>query len=401
MRSIAYFLLLLCIVVGSIGISRNSAGRYELLQDTITAVVRLPQLQGKMTWERGGVSMATIVDHLYMRAPSLEYLYSDRGLRIQIGGLLNELLGGEVFSLKVGENGKTVRKYFVGEKPDLQDIVAEVLARPEIIAKLHPDTGDGMLLEDIVAAVDNRYPSVRTLYENASTRVTDFGFRTAIGKTLADELDDVYFSLRVVVDGKLARKYFYGVAPDMATAALNVIDNTNLANKMMIANGGASMDEIIAEFAKHYPEIYDLYLRVSPNNSDQGFRIALSRLMAEEIGVFNLVTAAADGKLVRRFYVGELPSMDEVIAELLADRDIAAKMERKNGGVSMNDIVAKVVERYSEVYYAYLHASTNNNDQGLRVALGVALAHNSRTYSRIGNTGYTRYLWKEQSDATE
>ena len=92
-------------------------------------------------------------------------------------------LNGKVFSLLVKVDGRSVRKYFVGEAPDLEAIISEVMAIPERNAKMKWEN-EGLTMDEIMAAVIETYPDVHTLYVQASPNKNEHGLRIALGKVL-------------------------------------------------------------------------------------------------------------------------------------------------------------------------------------------------------------------------
>ena len=66
---------------------------------------------------------------LYVQASANK---KDHGFRIALGKALDAEMEGSVFSWQINVDGKNVRKYFLGARPDLQDIISTVIADPEL-----------------------------------------------------------------------------------------------------------------------------------------------------------------------------------------------------------------------------------------------------------------------------
>ena len=350
------------------------------LQDIISTVIATPELNAKMQWGSEGLStdeiMAAIIK-LYLEVHTLYVQASanktEHGLRNVLGKALDEEMEGSVFSLGIGEDGKQVKKYFLGARPDLQDIISTVIATPEFNAKMQWGS-EGLSTDEIMAAVIKLYPEVRTLYVQASTNKTELGLRSALGKALDEEMEGSVFSLVIGEDGKYVYKYFRGARPDLQDIISTVIATPELNTKIQWGSEGLSTDDIMAAVIKLYPKVHTLYVQASTNKTELGLRIALGRALDEEMegSVFSL-GIGEDGKQVNKYFRGARPDLQDIISTVIATPELNAKMQWGSEGLSTDEIMAVVTELYPVVHTLYVQASTNKTEHGLRSALGKAL----------------------------
>ena len=261
------------------------------LQDIISTVIAAPELNAKMQWDSEGLSTDEIMAAVTKLYPKVRTLYvqastnkNDSGLRIALGRALDEEMEGSVFSLGIGADGKKIRKYFLGTKPDLQAIISTVITDPELNAKMQWGS-EGLITDDIIAAITELYPKVHTLYVQASTNKTELGFHQSLGRALDEEMKGSVFSLRIKADGKNVNKYFRGARPDLQDIISTVIATPELNAKMQWSSEGLIMDEIIAAITKLYPDVHTLYVQASTNKKDSGLRSALGMALDEVEGV--------------------------------------------------------------------------------------------------------------------
>ena len=261
------------------------------LQAIISTVIADPELSAKMQWGSEGLIMDEIMAAVIELYPKVRTLYvqasankKDHGLRRALGEALDEEMKGSVFSLIIDADGKHVRKYFRGTKPDLQAIISTVIATPELNAKMQWGR-EGLIMNDIIAAVTKLYPKVRTLYVQASANKNDSGLRVALGRALDAEVEGSVFSLSIGADGKGIHKYFRGTKPDLQAIISTVIADPELSAKMQWGSEGLSTDEIMAAVTGLYPEVHTLYVQASTNKKDHGLRIALGKTLDGVDGV--------------------------------------------------------------------------------------------------------------------
>ncbi len=362
-------------------VSKYFRGAKPDLQAIISTVITDPELSAKMQWGSEGLSMDEIMAAVTKLYPEVRTLYvqasdnkNNSGLRQALGRALDEEMEGSVFSLLIKADGKNVKKYFRGARPDLQDIISTaVIADPELNAKMQRGS-EGLSTDDIMAAVIKLYPKVHTLYVQASTNKTELGFRVALGKALDEEMEGSVFSLIIDADGKNVKKYFRGAKPDLQAIISTVITDPELSAKMQWGREGLIMDEIMAAVIELYPKVRTLYVQASANKKDHGLRRALGEALDEEMkgSVFSLIIDA-DGKHVRKYFRGTKPDLQAIISTVIATPELNAKMQWGREGLIMNDIIAAVTKLYPKVRTLYVQASANKNDSGLRVALGRAL----------------------------
>ena len=372
------------------------------LQDIISTVIANPELSTKMQWGSEGLIMDEIMTAIIKLYPEVHTLYvqasankTEHGLRVALGMVLDEEMEGSVFSSIINADDKIVRKYFLGEKPDLQDIISTVIDDPEFSAKMQWGS-EGLSTDEIMTAVRELYPEVRTLYVQASTNKTELGLRSALGTVLDEEMEGSVFSLIIKTDGKRARKYFLGEKPDLQDIISTVIANPELSTKMQWGSEGLIMDEIMTAIIKLYPEVHTLYVQASANKTELGLRSTLGRALDEEMegSVFSSIINA-DGKIVRKYFLGEKPDLQDIISTVIANPEFSAKMQWGSEGLSMDEIMAAVTELYPEVRTLYVQASANKTELGLRSALGRALDGVDGVVVRRYSTGDVRYFWKE------
>ncbi len=369
------------------------------LQDIISTVIAAPELNAKMQWGSEGLSTDEIMAAIKGLYPEVRTLYvqasankNDSGLRVALGRALDEEMKGSVFSLPIGADGKKVKKYFRGAKPDLQDIISTVIAAPELNAKMQWGS-EGLSMDEIMASITELYPVVHTLYVQASTNKTEHGLRTALGIALDEEMEGSVFSLPIGADGKRVSKYFRGAKPDLQDIISTVIAAPELSTKMQWGSEGLSTDEIMAAITELYPVVHTLYVQASTNKTEHGLRTALGIALDEEMegSVFSL-RIDADGKDVRKYFRGAKPDLQDIISTVIATPELNAKMQWGSEGLSTDEIMAAIIKLYPEVHTLYVQASTNKTEHGLRTALGRAL---DGVVVRRYSTGGVRYFWKE------
>ena len=375
MRSFIYFLLFLGVATSSVYARKAvKVSRLDLLKDAASQMLKIPEFKGRMTWASGGVAMNEFINYLSVHETKVYNLYkTERGLRINLGKALNDAMNRDIFSLPIGADGKRVKKYFRGTKPDLQAIISTVIADPELSAKMQWGR-EGLSTDEIMAAIIELYPKVHTLYVQASDNKNDSGLRHVLGKALDKEMEGSVFSLSIKADGKVVHKYFRGAKPDLQAIISTVIADHELSAKMQWGSEGLSMDDIIAAVTKLYPNVHTLYVQASDNKNDSGLRMALGKALDAEMegSVFSL-QIDADGKNVHKYFRGAKPDLQAIISTVIADPELSAKMQWGREGLIMDEIMAAVIELYPEVHTLYVQASDNKNDSGLRTALGMAL----------------------------
>ena len=286
MRIFIYFLLFFGVATNSVYARKAvKVSRLDLLKDAASQMLRIPEFKGGMTWASGGVAMDEFINYLSVHETEVYSLYdSERGLRLSLGKALNDAVNRDIFRLIIDADGKDVRKYFRGARPDLQDIISTVIADPELNAKMQWGS-EGLSMDEIMAAVTELYPVVHTLYVQASTNKKDHGLRTALRKAMNEEMKGSVFSLGIGADGKNVNKYFRGAKPDLQAIISTVIADPELNAKMQWGSEGLSMDEIMAAITKLYPEVHTLYVQASTNKKDHGLRTALGKALDGVDGV--------------------------------------------------------------------------------------------------------------------
>ena len=392
----------LLINVDGRNVSKYLQGTKPDLQAIISTVIANPELNAKMQWGNEGLSMDEIIAAVTELYPEVSTLYvqisankTDRGLRIALGRALEEEMEGSIFSLLSKADGKNVNKYFQGTKPDLQTIIPTVIANPELNAKMQWGS-EGLSMDEIMNTVTELYPEVHTLYVQASANKTDYRLRYALGLALKEEMKGDVFRLTVDADGNQILKYFRGTKPDLQTIVSTVISDPELNAKMQWGNEGLIADEIIAAIIERYPEVYTLYMQISANKTELGFRTTLGKALDKEMEgrVFSW-QSKADGKTVRKYFLGIKPDFQAIISAIIADPELRTKMQWDNEGLTIDEIVTAVIEFYPEVHTLYMQISANKTEHGLRIALGRAIGGVDGVVVRRYSTGGLRYFWKE------
>ena len=168
------------------------------------------------------------------------------------------------------------------------------------------------------------------------------GLRLQLGKAIEEKMQGDVFSLRRIEDGKMVRKYFRGEAPDLRGIIADIVATDKFSAKMQWGNEGLSMDDIMTEVSSYHPDVRKLYVGFSPNNTERGLRTALGMLLDVEMqgDVFNL-KRKEDGKGVSKYFRGEAPDLEAIIADIVATDAFSAKMQWGNEGLSMDDIMAE------------------------------------------------------------
>ena len=373
MKIFIYLLLCLSVVTSNV-YARRAVPRFDRLQDATREMFKIPKFTANMVWGKSGVAIDELITYLHNHDPKVYMLYdSKHGLKSQLGTAIKEEMQGDVFRLRIEEDGKLASKYFRGTTPDLKTIIADIVATDALSAKMQWGK-EGLSMDDIIAEVSTHHPKVRELYVGASHNNTEHGLRTALGMVLDAEMQDDVFRLDIGVDSKLASKYFRGAAPDLKAIIADIIATDALSAKMQWGSEGLSMDDILAEVSTHHPKVRELYVGASHNNTEHGLRIALGEVLEKEMqgDVFRL-HINVDGKNVRKYFRGTAPDLKAIIADIVATDAFSAKMQWGKEGLSMDDILAEVSTHHPKVRELYVGASHNNTEHGLRIALGTVL----------------------------
>ena len=370
----------------------------------VSEIISSSEIKDKLEWEHGGLSMDEILTELKEFYPDVYTLYvqasehkNDYGLRTALGAALERETGGRIFALQVEVGGKAVSKYFWGERPDMPALVAEVISSPELSNKFEWEHG-GLSMDEILTKIKELRPDVYTLYVRASDNGTEHGLRILLGQILERELEDEVFSLRIKVGGKTTRNYFWGEEPDISALVDKLIYIPEFRSKMQPQNGGLSMDEIVDRVGKLYSDVYTLYVQASDNGTDYGFRTVLGAVMEKKLGdrAFSL-QVNTNGKIVQNYFWGEKPDLPALVAEVISSPKLSNKFEWEHGGLSMDEIVAKIKELHPYVYTLYVRDS----DHGLRTTLGMTLGRMSEIASRKDSEDNARYFWQNTLPQTE
>lgn len=373
---ISICLVLLVSTVGSIqGNAITSAQKFDLLKGAVARMLRTTEIASKMSCRRGGASLDMFVTHLKEHETEVYNLYSEERLRNRLGRALGRDLQDNVFKMVVDVNsaGKATR-YFIGKKPDLEAILADILSLPEISEKLEWING-GLAMDEIIMTMVMRHKDVYPLYIGASIAKRDHGLRTRLGEILVKLLQSNVFRLLVDAGGRRAYRYFYGQAPDLKAIAKEVITTPELHAKMELENGGLTVDDIIGGIITLHPDVYLLYMRASGRDSDHGLRVALGKVLGKEMQdeVFSK-RVNVDGELViKYFWAAEYTRKDDlknVLAAVFALPEIKAKLRWRNGGATIDDFIKGIIKLHPDVYSTYLNAAHNVSDRGLRIAVG-------------------------------
>ena len=370
-----------------------------------TDKVDADKFRGKMEWGKEGLSMDDIVAEVSRDHPDVLKLYKEAshkknelGLRAALGMVLDAEMQGDVFRLKHDVDGKHVSKYFLGKAPDLMGIIADIVAIDKFSAKMEWGK-EGLSMDDIVAEVSRDHLDVLKLYEGASPNKTERGLRSALGMALEEEMQDDFFRLKHDVDGKQVSewKYFLGKAPDLRGIIAGIVDTDKVdadkfRGKMEWGKEGLSMDDIVAEVSRYHPAVRKLYVGFSANKTERGLRSALGMALEEEMqdDFFSLLSRV-DGKQVSKYFLGKAPDLMGIIADIVAIDKFSAKMEWGKEGLSMDDIMTAVSRDHLDVLKLYKGASHNDNELGLRVALGKVLSSIDRVVLHD-----QRYFWKRK-----
>ena len=385
MKIFICFLLCLSVVTSNV-YARRVVKNFALLQDANREMFKITKFTANMAWGKSGVAMDELITYLHNHDLKVYRQYkSEHGLRVQLGKAIREEMQGDVFSLRIKEDGKGVSKYFRGTAPDLKAVIADIVATDALSAKMQWGK-EGLSMDDILAEVITHHSEVRELYMGASHNNTEHGLRSALGEVLEKEMQGDVFSL---VIGEVSN-YFRGAAPDLKAIIADIVDTDALSAKMQWGKEGLSMDDIMAEVITHHSEVRELYVGASHNNTEHGLRSALGKVLEKEMqgDVFSL-QIKEDGKLVRKYFRGTAPDLKAIIADIIATDAFSAKMQWGKEGLSMDDIIAEVITHHSEVHELYVGASHNNNESGLRSALRMVLSSIDRVVLHD-----QRYFWK-------
>ena len=348
MKIFICFLLCLSVVTSNV-YARRVVKKFDLLQDATREMFKIPKFTANMAWGKSGVAIDELITYLHNYDFDTYRLYkSERGLRLQLGKAIREEMQGDVFSLHIEEDGKNVRKYFRGAAPNLKAIIADILATDAFSAKMHWGK-EGLSMDDILAEVITHHSEVRELYVGASNNNNEYGLRIALGKVLDAEMQGDVFRLDIGVNGKLVSTYFRGAAPDLKAIIADIVATDAFSAKMQWGNKGLSMDDIMAEVSTHHPEVRELYVVASHNNTENGLRSSLGEVLGKEMqgDVFSLKTKE-DGKVVRKYFRGTAPDLKAIIADIVATDALSAKMHWGSEGLSMDDIIAEVITHHPE-----------------------------------------------------
>ena len=132
--------------------------------------------------------------------------------------------------------------------------------------------------------------------------------------------------MNIKANGKNVRKYFRGEEPDLKAIISEIITTPELNTKMEGGKEGLSIDEVMAEVIKRYPEVNTLYVQASHNKTDNGLRNVLGKALDEEMQgeLFSLV-AQANGKNVHKYFRGEEPDLKAIISEIITTPELNTK----------------------------------------------------------------------------
>ena len=373
MKIFIYLLLCLSVVTSNV-YARRAVKNFDRLRDATREMFKIPEIIENIAWGKSGVAIDELIAYLHEHKTELFMLYNtERGLRIQLGKAIVEEMQGDVFALQIREGDKKVRKYFRGEEPNLKVIIAEIIANDEFNAKMQWGS-EGLSMDDIMAEVIKHYPDVHKLYVGYSPNSNEYGLRTALGMVLDTEMQSDVFKLGIRKGGKHVLKYFRGEEPDLKAIVAEIIAKDVFNAKMQLGKEGLSMDDIMAEVIKHHPDVYKLYVKASHNSNEYGLRAALGKVLEKGVrgDVFTLLIGEGD-KQVLKYFRGEEPDLKAIVAEIIANDVFSAKMQLGKEGLSMDDIMAEIKRQHADVHKLYVGASHNSNEYGLRSALGRVL----------------------------
>lgn len=387
-------------VSGTERVTKYFIGKEPDLEAILAEILSFPEIDDKLELANGGLTMDEIITMIAMFHKDVYPLYigasagkTDHGLRVSLGYKLEKLLQGNVFSIPIDIGGKLVHKYFRGKAPDLKAIISEIIAIPELRAKMKLPN-EGLSIDDIIEEIIIRYPDVYLLYLSAAGGDSDRGLRIAIGTLLDKKMQGEVFSIRVRINGKLVSKYFLTVEYDLKEILLAVIALPEVKAKFNWKNGGATMNDIIEGVIKLYPDVHSMYVNASHNWSDNGLRAALATLLFKlPRRKFFSMAIGANYQRVTKYFRGTAPDLQQIAAEIVALPAISSKMATENGGVSIDTMITVVADHYPDVYTLYTQLSNHGNERGLRTSLGKALASVNGVVVRKSRAIGTRYFW--------
>ena len=366
----------LSIYADGISVHKYFLGVKPDLKKIVSEVINMNSIRDKMSWSNGGVAMDDIVAEVIKLHPNIRTLYmrashnnTEDGLRIAIGKAMDKDLEDGIFTLSTMINGKSTKKYFLGIKPDLEEIALEIIDKYR--NKMEWQNG-GLAMDEILAFVKWYYPHVYNLYVQASVNKNSRGLISSLGRALDRRLDESFFTISL--DGNKDRKYFWGEQPVTKDLLAKIIRSEAISTKMEWHNGGATFDDIIEQFVQLYPGFYDLYRKAynkDGNELHRTFATMLGALMRNE-DIFS-IKIGAGSRYNRKYFHGKRPDIEKIVLEILSMPELRNKMRWENGGLSADEIMAVVMNRYPEVYHLYVQSSPDKNDQGLRLVLGKAM----------------------------
>ena len=237
----------------------------------------------------------------------------------------------------------------------------------DAVTRMIPVFKKNMLWEQGGVGIDTLVDYLRKNETGVYKLYPERGLRLQLGKAMEEELRGKVFRVQFWDDNRSVSKYFLGTEPNIHKIIDEILGE--LQYKLKQENGGLSMDEIIAKLKEVHPAVYNLYVLASSKTNDRGLRIALSKALDEKLdhNVFYLVIGV-DGEQTRKYFLGQSPDLKAIVNETLIA--LSAKLEWGKGGLSTDEIVAKIKERHPTVYSLYVQASNTNTDSGLRLALG-------------------------------
>ena len=183
MRRLVFSFVFFLVTSAAYASSSIAAKRIDYIRGAVFSLAQQQEFVNALAWEKGGVTIDYVIQYLdefypdvfsiYKTRGRSTQFYSDTGLRIVVGRSLEKAMAarGDVFSMRVQQGSKRTRKYFVGEKPDIDAIVKSI--------------GVEKSTEEIVDAIILQHPDVYTLYVQASADKNDRGLRVAVGKARA------------------------------------------------------------------------------------------------------------------------------------------------------------------------------------------------------------------------
>ncbi|MDE3269444.1 MAG: hypothetical protein OYH77_04080 [Pseudomonadota bacterium] len=158
----------------------------------------------------------------------------------------------------------------------IRGAIFSLVEQREFVEALAWDKG-GVTIDAVIQYLDDYYPDVFSFYKTGwySNFYSDTGLRIVVGRSLEKAMvmrGDVFSMQIKQQNGERVRKYFSGEKPDLIAIVGDLQDEAGFIPRA---------NDILHTIKQLRPDVYDLYVQASADNSDQGLRIAIGKARAQ------------------------------------------------------------------------------------------------------------------------